>query len=65
MLVESIIQLAHNLGLQPLAEGIETAAQAQFLVAHGCSLGQGFFFSRPVPAAEFVSLFQSLNRMAA
>ena len=31
MLVESIIQLAHNLGLQPLAEGIETAAQAPFL----------------------------------
>ena len=65
ILVKSIIQLAHNLGLQPLAEGIETAAQAQFLVAHGCSLGQGFYYSRPVPAAEFVSLFQTLNRMAA
>jgi diguanylate cyclase (GGDEF)-like protein/PAS domain S-box-containing protein len=65
ILVKSIIQLAHNLGLQPLAEGIETAAQAQFLLAHGCSLGQGYHYSRPVPAAEFVSLFQALNRQAA
>jgi diguanylate cyclase (GGDEF)-like protein/PAS domain S-box-containing protein len=65
ILVKSIIQLAHNLGLQPLAEGIETTAQAQFLVAHGCTLGQGYYYSRPVPAADFVSLFATLNRTAA
>jgi diguanylate cyclase (GGDEF)-like protein/PAS domain S-box-containing protein len=65
VLVSSIIQLAHNLGLQPLAEGVETAAQAAFLTAHGCSLGQGFLYSPPVPADRFAPLYESLNRAAA
>jgi diguanylate cyclase (GGDEF)-like protein/PAS domain S-box-containing protein len=65
VLVRSIIQLAHNLGLQPLAEGIETAAQAAFLTLHGCSLGQGFLYSPAVPAEQFGPLFHSLNRAAA
>src|SRR5436305_9396062 len=42
VLVTSIVQLAKNLGLQPLAEGIETEAQRAFLLARGCTLGQGF-----------------------
>ena len=65
VLVRSIIQLAHNLGLQPLAEGIETPAQAAFLTRHGCSLGQGFLYSPAVPADQFASIYQSLNRAAA
>jgi diguanylate cyclase (GGDEF)-like protein/PAS domain S-box-containing protein len=65
VLVRSIIQLANNLGLQPLAEGIETAEQAAFLTTHGCSLGQGFLYSPAVPADDFVPLFHSLNRTAA
>jgi EAL domain-containing protein (putative c-di-GMP-specific phosphodiesterase class I) len=65
VLVRSIIQLANNLGLQPLAEGIETAAQAAFLTSHGCSLGQGFLYSPAVPADEFLALFHALNRTAA
>ncbi|MGN6380905.1 MAG: putative bifunctional diguanylate cyclase/phosphodiesterase [Gaiellales bacterium] len=56
ILVESIITLADKLGLQCLAEGIETEAQLQFLVDHGCPLGQGFLFSRALPAAEFDQL---------
>jgi diguanylate cyclase (GGDEF)-like protein/PAS domain S-box-containing protein len=51
-LVAAIIQLAHTLGLVPLAEGIETPAQRRFLIDHGCPLGQGFLFSRPLPAAD-------------
>ena len=35
-----------------IAEGIETEDQWRFLVDQGCSLGQGFYFSKPVPAAE-------------
>ena len=38
----------------PLAEGIETEEQWRFLVEQGCTLGQGFYFSRPVPAEEIV-----------
>jgi EAL domain-containing protein (putative c-di-GMP-specific phosphodiesterase class I) len=56
VLVATIIQLATNLGLQPLAEGIETEPQRRFLLEHGCSLGQGFLFSKAVPAADIVAL---------
>jgi diguanylate cyclase (GGDEF)-like protein/PAS domain S-box-containing protein len=48
-MVRTIIQLAHNLKMTPLAEGIETEAQWRYLVEHGCVLGQGFFMSQPLP----------------
>lgn len=51
--VISIIALSHGLGMTVLAEGIETAAQRQALVELGCQRGQGFLFSRPIPAEEF------------
>jgi diguanylate cyclase (GGDEF)-like protein/PAS domain S-box-containing protein len=57
VLVSTIIQLARNLGLQPLAEGIETEEQRRFLVEHGCPLGQGFLFSKAVPADQIVGLY--------
>jgi diguanylate cyclase (GGDEF)-like protein/PAS domain S-box-containing protein len=55
-MVRAMIQLASGLGMVPLAEGIETAAELEFLKAHGCSLGQGFHFARPVPAEEIPAL---------
>jgi EAL domain-containing protein (putative c-di-GMP-specific phosphodiesterase class I) len=51
-MVKAIIQLAHGLGMVPLAEGIETEEQWRFLAENGCTLGQGFYFSRPVPASD-------------
>jgi diguanylate cyclase (GGDEF)-like protein/PAS domain S-box-containing protein len=59
VLVSSIIQLAKNLGLDPLAEGIETEAQRAFFLEHGCDLGQGFHFSRPVVAVELETLYRA------
>jgi diguanylate cyclase (GGDEF)-like protein/PAS domain S-box-containing protein len=59
VLVTSIIQLAKNLGLDPLAEGIETEAQRDFFLAHGCELGQGFHFSRPVKPIELETLYRA------
>ena len=56
-MVTAIIQLAHSLGMSPLAEGIETADQWRFLVEKGCLLGQGFYFSRPVPASQILESF--------
>ena len=56
-MVKAIVELAHGLEMTPLAEGIETEAQRQFLLAHGCSRGQGFYFGRPVPAAEITAAF--------
>lgn len=64
VLVSSIIQLAQNLGLEPLAEGIETEEQRAFFLAHGCELGQGFHFSRPVPADEIDELYRARRRSA-
>jgi diguanylate cyclase (GGDEF)-like protein/PAS domain S-box-containing protein len=54
-MVQAIVQLAHGLGMTPLAEGIETQEDWLFLVERGCRLGQGYFFSRPVPAAEILA----------
>jgi diguanylate cyclase (GGDEF)-like protein/PAS domain S-box-containing protein len=65
VLVSAIIQLARKLGLQPLAEGIETEEQRAFLIAEGCTFGQGFLFSPAVPAAEIAPLVRSRARRAA
>ncbi len=46
----AIIDLAHNLGMQVVAEGIETETQLAFLKARGCDYGQGYLFSRPLTA---------------
>lgn len=55
-LCEGIILMAHKLGIKVIAEGIETAKQHELLVAAGCDYGQGYLFSRPVPADEFEAL---------
>ena len=47
--VQSILEMAATMGLEVVAEGIETMAQLTALRARGCQLGQGFHFSRPVP----------------
>lgn len=57
-IVGSIIALAHNLDLQVVAEGVETDAQFALLKQSGCELGQGFLFSKPLPAAELVGFFR-------
>ena len=61
-LVASVIQLAHTLGLEPLAEGVETDEQRQFLLEHNCRYGQGFLFSRPVPAHEIKAVYERGQR---
>ena len=57
-IVRAIIQMGRSLGMTPLAEGIETEEQWRFLVDNGCVLGQGYLFSKPVPAAEIEALLQ-------
>ncbi len=55
-MVQAMVQLARNLGMQPLAEGVETTEELAFLRALRCPAGQGFLFSRPAPASEITKL---------
>ncbi len=55
-LCEAMVVLAHKLGLQVIAEGVETAEQRDFLRAVGCDFAQGFLYSQPVPPDRFESL---------
>ena len=55
-IVAAVVDLAHSLGLESTAEGVETYEQVTALREIGCDTGQGFYFSRPQPAAEFADL---------
>ncbi len=57
-IIRSIIATAHNLGLQVVAEGVETPRQKAFLKAHGCDAIQGFNFLRPVSASKITDFLQ-------
>ena len=57
-ITQAIIAMAHNLGLDVTAEGVETAEQFEFLLQHGCDQMQGYYFSRPLSAADAVALLQ-------
>ncbi len=52
-IVRSLIVMAHNLGLEIIAEGVETQAQAEFLLGEGCEEAQGFLYGQPLSAADF------------
>jgi diguanylate cyclase (GGDEF)-like protein len=57
--VRAAIRLAHELGIDVIAEGVETEAQMRFLIGAGCEQAQGYFFSRPVPAAQMTDLLRA------
>ncbi|MGR8921646.1 MAG: putative bifunctional diguanylate cyclase/phosphodiesterase, partial [Gammaproteobacteria bacterium] len=53
VIAETIIAMGHQLGLETIAEGIETEAQRDFLVARGCDEFQGYLYCRPLPDGDF------------
>jgi EAL domain-containing protein (putative c-di-GMP-specific phosphodiesterase class I) len=57
-LCEAIVVMAHKLGMKVVAEGIETEQQRDLLTKAGCDYGQGYLFSRPIPALEFEELLK-------
>ena len=57
-LAETIITMAHALGKEVVAEGVETEEQMQFLREHGCDIAQGFYLARPMPVAQITELLQ-------
>jgi predicted signal transduction protein with EAL and GGDEF domain len=65
VLVETMITMAAKLGIQCLAEGIETEAQLTFLRDLGCEIGQGYLYSKPLPTKLFNGLLSGDQRQAA
>jgi diguanylate cyclase (GGDEF)-like protein len=61
MMARAIIQLGHSLGMVPLAEGIDSEEQREFLVGESCPLGQGYLFAKPM-AAENVAHWEDAAR---
>lgn len=61
-LVKAILAIARELNLNTIAEGIETSEQLEFITRHGCTYGQGYFFSQPLPAPEFRQYIHRRNR---
>lgn len=53
VVIDTIIKLAHELGMSVIAEGIETEAQLKYLISKNCFLGQGFLLNKPLPADKF------------
>ncbi|MDP9454256.1 MAG: EAL domain-containing protein [Actinomycetota bacterium] len=61
-IVQAVIDLAEALGLEPIAEGIESAEQARQLLEMGCYVGQGYHFARPLPSTEATNLLLPSHR---
>jgi diguanylate cyclase (GGDEF)-like protein/PAS domain S-box-containing protein len=63
-IVKAIINLANSLGIDTIAEGVETAPQLTFLQRHGCQEAQGFYFSPPIPAQELEALVRERRNLS-
>jgi EAL domain-containing protein (putative c-di-GMP-specific phosphodiesterase class I) len=63
-IAQSIVSLAHNLGLQVVAEGVETREQLEYLASVGCDAMQGYYFSRPVPQQDCTKMLIENRRMS-
>ena len=61
-IVRAIIQLGKSLGMQVIAEGVETAEQEAYIIAEGCHEGQGYYYSKPLPARELAVFLKQVER---
>ncbi|VUZ23787.1 Uncharacterised protein [uncultured Comamonas sp.] len=62
-IARTVVALGTSLGLDVIAEGVETAAQRDFLESNGCHIWQGYYFSRPLPAPEFADWIAGFSRL--
>ena len=63
-IVRAILALGESIGLEVQAEGIETIEQMRFLQQQGCTLGQGYWFGRPLQTADFTALLTAAAKVA-
>ncbi|MGI4840531.1 MAG: putative bifunctional diguanylate cyclase/phosphodiesterase [Janthinobacterium lividum] len=62
-IVRAIIQLGKSLGMQVIAEGVETSAQEAYVISEGCHEGQGYLYSKPLPARELLAFLKQADRL--
>lgn len=62
-IIEHTISMSQDIGLDIIAEGVETIEQAQFLSECGCDSAQGFYYSKPIPADEFDKRLREINKI--
>ncbi len=62
-LVKAVIAMAKSLGMSVVSEGVESKGQLDFLVKEDCEFIQGYYFSKPVPSAEFYKLLIKMNKL--
>lgn len=61
-IVRAIIQLGKSLGMQVIAEGVETTEQEAYIISEGCHEGQGYFYSKPLQARELLAYLKQAQR---
>lgn len=62
-IVRAIIQLGKSLGMQVIAEGVETVEQEAYIIAQGCNEGQGYLYSKPLPPRELTAYLKQARRL--
>ncbi|RMO94824.1 hypothetical protein ALQ30_200109 [Pseudomonas syringae pv. persicae] len=60
--MRAIIQLGKSLGMQVIAEGVETVEQEAYVVAEGCHEGQGYLYSKPLPGRELLTYLKQVRQ---